>query len=250
MYPNSAVPWRKLWGIIKACNKAALDSSSNGKPGQLQLPANTILIIPAIPARLNKPDDKPHDDEDPVLKKLCGCGPDISVTKDSSWLELVTAAYPLLQPAAFAANILNICNRKAKFVDGSDKKLVKSGQSLRSICTTIQGKSFQEFLNDAALQREEVKAEVAAREAAGAAPDTAAAVAPDSAAGESVSVAQTTCAINTALSAAVVRDVTLTNACPVYTNGCSGPSDILLYQPQLTPCRVKRMTGATHVPGK
>lgn len=49
-------------------------------------------------------------------------------------------------------------------------------------------------------------------------------------------MAQTTCAINTALSAAVVRDVTLTNACPVYTNGCSGPSDTLPYQSQLTPC--------------
>lgn len=119
-----------------------------------------------------------------MLKKLCGCGPDIPVTKDSSWLELVTVSYPGLQPAAFAANILNICNRKATFVDGSDKKLLAAGQSLRSICTTIQGKSFQEFLNDAALQREKVKAEVAAREAAGAAPDTAAAVAPDLAAGE------------------------------------------------------------------
>lgn len=231
VYPNSAVPWRKLWGIIKACNKAAL-----GMPGTVQLPANTILIIPAIPARLiNKPDDKPKDDsEDPVIKALCGCGPRIPVTKDSSWLELVTAAYPELQPAAFAANILAMCNRRASFVDGSDKKMVKAGQELRSICTSIKGKSFQDFLNEADLQAEKVKADVAASQgAAAAAPDTAAAVVlPDD-----VGVAQAgICTINTGTSTAAVRPVYLANDCPVYTNGCSGPSDTLSYQQQLTPC--------------
>lgn len=220
VYSDSAVPWRKLWGIIKACNKAAL-----GMPGQAQLPANTVLIIPAIPARLiNKPDDKPKDDsEDPVIKALCGCGPKIPVTKDASWLELVTLSYPELKPAAFAANILAMCNRRAKFVDGSDKKMIKAGQELRSICTSIKGKSFQDFLNDAALQAEAVKADVAASQAAAAAgPDTAAAAAVvlDAGAADDVGIAQTgTCTINTGTSTAPVRPVYLANVCPVYTNG-------------------------------
>jgi hypothetical protein len=176
------------------------------------------LSIPVIPARLTKPKDDDNNnkpDEDPVLKQLCGCSPDISVTNPSgsSWLDLVAAAYPDVQRAAFAANILAMCNRAAKFVDGSDKKLVAAGQTLCGIYTTIKGKSYQQFLNDANLQAEAVKAEIAAKEETTSAPKPAAA-------DDTVSTAQTTtCAINTALSTAVVRDVTLTNSCPVYTNG-------------------------------
>jgi hypothetical protein len=204
------------------------------------------LNIPAIPARLTKPkEDKPTDnnnnndnnkpEEDPVLKQLCGCSPDISVTNPSgsSWLDLVTANYPDVQPAVFAANILAMCNRAAKFVaspSDSKVKLVAPGQSLRGICTTLKGKSYQQFLNDAHMQAEAVKAEIAAgNEANSAAATTPAPAAPDAAAtataelvsDEGVDVAQAAgyCAISTGTSTAPVRPVYLANACPVYTNG-------------------------------
>jgi hypothetical protein len=105
-----------------------------------------------------------------------------------------------------------MCNSGAEFVAGSGRKTLAAGQTLRGICTTIEGKSFSDFLNDARQKKDKVMAELAASEATGP-------VAPSIAAGEEVSAAQTTCAINTATSTAAVRDITLANACPVYTNG-------------------------------
>ncbi|KAF6254610.1 vitelline membrane outer layer protein I [Scenedesmus sp. NREL 46B-D3] len=230
-YPGSLVPWRKRWGFIKACNSAALTTAegSSGKTSTHLLTAGVTLNVPGIP-RITKAHDTTDDGnklEDPALKHLCGCTAAIAVSAPSTWLDVVSAAYPELQPAAFAANILAMCNRRARFVEGSENKMLAAGQELRSICTTIGGKSFLDFLNDAHQQADKVKAELAASEA------TAAAAAPGD---NTVTAAQTTCSINTALSNAAVRDVSLTNACPVYTNGCSGPSDILAYQQQLTPC--------------
>jgi hypothetical protein len=153
-----------------------------------------------------------------VLKQLCGCTADIAVTTPSSWLELVAAAYPGLQPAAFAANILAMCNRNATVTtDTAGPKKLASGQSLRGICTTVKGKSFLEFLNDARQQTGAVKASLATHEAARAAP-TASVL-------EAGTInATTACTIKTTTSTAPVRTVELANSCPVYTNGYAASS--------------------------
>jgi hypothetical protein len=213
-YPDSKVTWGKLWNLIKSCNAKA---NADGKPSHLKLIVGTSLSIPGIPARLTnayeKPNNKPDDKDDPVLQKLCGCTPEITVSVISSWLDVVTANYPDVKPAEFAANILTMCNRGAKFVDGSDKKLLAKDQKLRGICSTLEGKSFEQFLSDAHQGREKLKAEMAAKESAGQPEETL------SAAFDVTTAQAGTCAINTALSTAAVRDVTLTNSCPVYTNG-------------------------------
>jgi hypothetical protein len=220
-YPDSNVPWRKLWSLVRTCNAKA---AASGKPSQLQLIDGTSLSIPAVPARLinayDKPNNKPDDKDDPVLQKLCGCTPEITVSVISSWLDVVAVNYPDVKPAEFAANILAMCNRGAKFVDASDKgvKLLAKDQILRGICITLNGKSFEQFLNDAHAHSEALQAEIAASkaksEAEAEAPAAAALVAD-----EGVSVAQAMCTINTGTSTSPVRPVYLANVCPVYTNG-------------------------------
>jgi hypothetical protein len=211
------VPWRKLWALIRSCNRPGASAASNGNGNPANNPllrAGATLSIPRIPAHLtNTFEDKPEHKA--ALSVLCGCTADINVATASSWLAIVTATYPDLPLPAFVANILTMCNRNAQFVEGSNRQTLAAGQTLRGICTTIFGKSFADFLNDAHQKADKVMAELAASEATGpvAPPATAAAVS------DEVSTAQTTCTINTGPSTAAVRDTTLSNYCPVYTNG-------------------------------
>jgi hypothetical protein len=112
-----------------------------------------------------------------------------------------------------------MCNRGAEFVEGTGRRTLAAGQTLRGICTTIEGKSFSDFLNDARQKKDKVVAELAASEATGPVAPPNAAAAAAAAVADEVSTAQTTCTINTATSTAPVRNVDLANVCPVYTNG-------------------------------
>lgn len=241
-YSSSKISWRKLWGIISACNKEVLQGAPAGSPGDngpktITLHAGAKLAIPKIPARLLPKTDKPdHNDRDkyPALQKLCGCTTDLPVLKPATWQDVIAEGYPDVQPAAFAANILAMCNRQAKFVDGSDNKILAAGQTLSGICLDINGKSFKEFLADAEKAIQETRQKLAATDTS---PPAAPGNAQATTGGGSVSIqADESCTV-TWSSSAPVRDVNLkSGSCPVYTNGCSGPSDILAYQQQLTPC--------------
>jgi hypothetical protein len=181
------------------------------------LRAGTTLSTPRIPAGLtNTFEDKPEHKA--FLDAMCGCTADINVATASSWLAIVTATYPDLAPVRqFAANILTMCNMNAQFVEGSNRQTLAAGQTLRGICTTISGKSFADFLNDAYVQAAEVTAELAASDAA-AAPGVAPPGAADTA-DDGVSAAQSSCTINTGTSNGPFRTVVLDNSCPVYHNG-------------------------------
>lgn len=237
-YPTSKVHWKKLWSLIKTCNRQVFKEAHSSLSGNQKLTAGVTLNIPAIPTKLDKDTLGPKAD-DPVLKQLCGCTADIIVETASTWLDVAAAKYPD-QPAGFASNLLAMCNPLASYEAAAPaEKLLSPGQTLKGICTTIKGLPLQAFLDDAANKVTELQAKMDHAPAEVAAIADAIAPGPQpagtAAGSDAVTVAQTTCAI-TWSSTAAVRDVSLTNSCPVYHNGCSGPSDALSYQVQLTPC--------------
>jgi Tfp pilus assembly major pilin PilA len=146
-----------------------------------------------------------------------------------------------------------MCNPQASFTpeSTSNAKVLTPGQVLVGVCTKIKGQSYQEFLAKAQEDLVEAKKKLDKADKAAAEGDRADAKAEDDVAAdvavaagavptvdaaEMVTVASTGCTVNTATSTANVRPVVLSNTCPVYHNGCSGPSDTLSYQAQLTPC--------------
>ena len=161
----------------------------------------------------------------------------------------MTARYPDLQPAAYFANILAMCNPQAQLAPEStpNAKVLVGGQELVGLCTTIGGQSYHQFMAKAKADLIEAKKKLADKSgkpepsaaddavvADVAATAGAAAVAsPDTVV---VTADPSTCTINTATSTSTVRAVVLANSCPVYHNACSGPSDTLSYQVILTPC--------------
>ena len=218
------------------------------------------LLAPADSAAVTKhntPNPFKHTtaDKDPVLQKLCGCTPDFAVEGSSmTWQDAVTSQYPDLQPTAYFANILAMCNPQAELTPEStpNAKVLVGGQVLVGLCTTIGGQSYHQFMAKAQADLVDAKnklkdkyakpvtppAENVAADLAAVPDATAVASAAAVFGAETVAVAAdtSTCTINTATSTANVRPVVLANSCPVYHNGCSGPSDTLSYQAQLTPC--------------
>lgn len=46
VYPNSAVPWRKLWGIIKACNRQHWTAAATASPASCSCQPTQSLSSP------------------------------------------------------------------------------------------------------------------------------------------------------------------------------------------------------------
>eukprot|EP00775_Hariotina_reticulata_P012757 gene12757-12886_t len=138
-------------------------------------------------------------------------------------------AYPEELEIEYATGLLQVCNRDARFELGSGRQMLSAGQTLRGVCLTVKGLSFSKFLAQTKLAVGNLMAEMADREAqaaGGMGGDPGSPAAEQTAGAAS---ATGTCSIGWT-SSQPVRDVQLTNSCPVYTNACSGPSDLLGYQ--------------------
>jgi hypothetical protein len=233
--------WRVLWALVVGCNQQALGPQKAIKGNKL-VPPGIMIAIPdpePVKSRGTKPKPKTgkgngtknKQDESPVLRKLCGCTADVTITSVISWRDVVVSAYPEEPEVAYATGLLQMCNRDASFDPKSDGKMLSPGQKLRGICLTIKGLSFSKFLAQTNLAMGKLMAEMADQEA------QAAGVMSGGKNGSSVFDEQTagaasadgTCSIGWTSSQAV-RDVKLSNSCPVYHNACSGPSDALSYQ--------------------
>jgi hypothetical protein len=210
-----------------------------------------LLLVPACQAQKHAPrhfwEGEDHSkDSPPVTERLCGCTAGFTVTKPNvTWLSAVQGQYPGLEPRAAASGVLALCNPQAALVPspGSTIATLAPGQILQGICTSIHGKSLQQFLDNG--RQEAARLTVASRKSQkvtrdgpgpgrnvtnrsqqGAAPAKVPRARLES---------DATCAISWSEDTPV-RTVMLSNSCPVYDNGCSGPSDALAHQDKLRPC--------------
>jgi hypothetical protein len=234
--------WRALWVLVVGCNQQAL-GPQNAIKGNKSVPPGIMIAIPdsepavtsrtITKARHGKRNGKEVETqvESPVLKKLCGCTADIAITSVITWRDVVVSAYPEEPEIAYATALLQVCNRAASFDPKSDGKMLSSGQKLRGICLTINGLSFSKFLAQTNRAMGKLMAEMADQEAqaAGLSGGRGSSVVVESQTADSAAAADIPCSIGWT-SSQPVRDVQLSNSCPVYTNACSGPSDVLGYQ--------------------
>uniref|UniRef100_A0A383W2T4 LysM domain-containing protein n=1 Tax=Tetradesmus obliquus TaxID=3088 RepID=A0A383W2T4_TETOB len=274
-YPG--MQWEPMWSLVALCNKAAVGFVDPGVEGQQQLDAGITLSLPVFQlptaqqvvgthrssqrsagnnnsSRIHHHHQQQQQQQQRMqalqLCGICGCGPSISIKQQSTWLGVVTAAYPHLQPPSTAALWLLLCNpaaASAAAVSGVSG-LLQPGQQLQGICSAALAPSLSQLQHVTSGSTGRLQSAAAA---------AAAALSPsaDAAAAAAAMLAQSqepACSVSVVSGhGSYLQQVSLQPpplqqqqqqqqlgqevVCPWYADGCSGPSDGLAYQDVLTP---------------